>query len=94
LPHITGSLPALPTRPGRPGRHPVGDEAPDQDPDQDPDASHRDDVPRPEEYGGGGHGNGTGRLNGHAPAEQACAPDNEPADPPKPLRRPAGDRGQ
>jgi drug/metabolite transporter (DMT)-like permease len=58
-----------------------------------------DDVPRlgeyrHSEYRDQGHGNGVGRLNGHAPADPPRAPDNEiadePAEPPKPLRRSTG----
>jgi drug/metabolite transporter (DMT)-like permease len=51
----------------------------------------RDGVPRHDEYGGERHRPGPGRLNGYAPTDPARAPDsaplNEPADPPKPLRR-------
>jgi drug/metabolite transporter (DMT)-like permease len=106
LPHITGGLPALPSRPGRLGRHAAEDTAPvlAQDPDAALEATNRDDGPRPgeyrpDEYRDGGHRdeehrNGTGRLNGHAPADQALAPGSEPADPPKPLRRLAPGRGR
>jgi drug/metabolite transporter (DMT)-like permease len=104
LPHITGSLPALPalpSRPGRQGRHTAEDTAPDlaRNPDAALEASRRDDGPRPGECCDGGHRSeehrkGTGRLNGRAPADQALAPDSEPADPPKPLRRLAEDRGR
>jgi drug/metabolite transporter (DMT)-like permease len=95
LPHITGSLPALPTLPslpGRPGRHSTDDDGLGQDPDVGDD---RDGVPRDDEYGGERHrpGPGPGRLNGYEPTDPPRAPDsaplNEPADPPKPLRRPA-----
>ena len=97
LPHITGGLPTLPTLPnlptlpslpGRSGRHSTDDDGLDQDPDV---GGDRDGVPCDDEYGAERHRPGPGRLNGYAPADPPRAPDsaplNEPADPPKPLRR-------